>query len=55
MEDDGNTVAEIERMSNRPWKVTVPPEEAVVGCRSETLVTVPEPVRMQRPVLRFRQ
>lgn len=55
-EDDGRTVAEMERISNRPWKVTVAPGVVdVEGCRSETLETVPEPVKTQRPMLRFRQ
>lgn len=51
---DGRTVAEIERISNRPWNVTVAPG-VVEGCRRETLATVPEPVKTQSPIFRFRQ
>nr|GLL48131.1 hypothetical protein TorRG33x02_236110 [Ipomoea trifida] len=47
-------VAEMERISKRPWKVTVAPG-VVEGCRSVTLETVPDPLRIQSPIFRFRQ
>lgn len=53
-DNDGSTVAEIESISNRPWNVTVAPG-VVEGCRRETLATVPEPVKTQSPIFRFRQ
>lgn len=46
-------VAERERRSKRPWKVTVAP--GAVGCRRVTLATAPEPERMVKPVLFLRQ
>ncbi|PON69459.1 hypothetical protein PanWU01x14_089000, partial [Parasponia andersonii] len=36
-----------ERISNRPWRVTIAPDEA--GCRRVTLVTHPLPLSMQMP------
>ncbi|BAT81721.1 hypothetical protein VIGAN_03152900 [Vigna angularis var. angularis] len=42
-------VADMERMSKRPWKVTVP-TGATEGWRRVTLPTVPEPLRTQRLV-----
>ncbi|CBI19253.3 unnamed protein product, partial [Vitis vinifera] len=52
--DWGIMVAEIERISKRPWKVTVAPG-VVEGCRRVTLATVPEPLSTQRPILRRRE
>lgn len=43
----------MERMSKRPWKVTVPTGETE-GWRRVTLPTVPEPVSTQRPVFFLR-
>lgn len=49
-DDDGSTVLEIDSNSKQPWKVIV-----VVGCRKETLETVPHPDNTHRPVSRWLQ
>lgn len=50
----GNMVADIDKISKRPWKVTVAPgvEE---GWWRVTLATVPEPLNMHKPMLRLLQ
>lgn len=46
--DDGNTVAEIDNKSTTPPKVTA---VVIVGCRKNTLETLPDPDNTQIPVL----
>lgn len=45
---DGRNAPDKDRISNRPWKVTVAP--GAVGCRKVTFATVPVPLSTHKPL-----